>query len=248
MSTTILSYFETPHLYQDTATVVDIQKNEAGEDVIILDKTIFYPQGGGQPYDLGTISNERGTFLISSVRYKEGVVLHAGAFSSGNLQVGNTVTCKVDEARRVLNSRLHSGGHIISCALECLGYFWEPHKGHHHPDGPYDEFKGSIEETAIEPLKRALEEKITAIQVTKSPVSYKILPLEELKKICRFVPSFIPKDKPSRAAIYHLPAEFGGDMAIPCGGTHVEHLDQIGPVTVPKIKCKDGIIKISYRL
>ncbi|MBP9718048.1 hypothetical protein KBD59_02005 [Candidatus Gracilibacteria bacterium] len=248
MKQTILAYFDTPFTCEGNAKIIAVEKDETGTDVIILDQTIFYPQGGGQPYDLGTIESKKAVFQVTSVRYKEGIVYHGGVVISGLFKAGDEVICKVDIERRKLNSRLHSGGHLVSAALEQLGYFWEPHKGHHHPDGPYVEYKGTIELAEIEPLKKALEEKMAEIQKTDADVSFHIMTLEELKRICRFVPPYIPKDKPSRAAIFHMTPEHGGDMAIPCGGTHVARLSEIGPIIIPKIKCKEGIIKISYRL
>jgi Ser-tRNA(Ala) deacylase AlaX len=59
-----------------------MQKGEKdGEFVIILDKTIFHPQGGGQPADDGTISFESGLFTVSNLKAKDDCILHYGTFS-----------------------------------------------------------------------------------------------------------------------------------------------------------------------
>ena len=93
---------------------------ENGRAVIILDQTIFYPQGGGQPYDKGLIEGPSGKFLVEEVRFVDGVVKHMGTLE-GTLKPGDEVKCSVDEARRTLHSRLHSGGHVLDMAVNALG-------------------------------------------------------------------------------------------------------------------------------
>ena len=84
---TILLYLEDTYLFQETANIVESGKNENGK-YIILDKTIFYPQGGGQPTDTGTIQNENAQFDVSMVRMDEnGIVYHYGEYSMGRLMI-----------------------------------------------------------------------------------------------------------------------------------------------------------------
>ena len=64
----------------------------------------------------------------------------------------------------------------------------------------------------------------------------------ELEQMAQFVPNYIPKDKPSRAMIIQ------GYYAIPCGGTHVENVRDVGPLKIEKIKNKKGNIRISYSI
>ena len=66
--------------------------------------------------------------------------------------------------------------------------------------------------------------------------------LEELKKISKFVPDYLPKDKPCRVMIVQ------GYPGIPCGGTHVANTGTIKKVTIEKIKNKKGNLRISYRV
>ena len=55
MSETILEYLHEPHRYSGTAAIQEIRTDEKGRTALVLDRTIFYPQGGGQPCDLGEI-------------------------------------------------------------------------------------------------------------------------------------------------------------------------------------------------
>ncbi len=77
MSQTKLKYLEDFSLLKSEARVVEVQK-ENDRDIVILDETIFYPQGGGQSYDQGTIESASGKFLVEEVRFVEGVVRHIG--------------------------------------------------------------------------------------------------------------------------------------------------------------------------
>ena len=75
---------------------------EDDKTIIFLDKTIFYPQGGGQPFDKGIIENNRGIFLVEEVRFVDGLVRHCGRFKEGTFFKGDLVTCIVDKERREL--------------------------------------------------------------------------------------------------------------------------------------------------
>ena len=108
---------------QETAKILGVSE-ENGKIILELDQTIFYPQGGGQPYDQGVIENASEVFNVEEVRYVEGIVKHIGTGYS--FQVGEEVTLKVDESRRKLHMRLHSGGHLLDMAINKIGLGWKP--------------------------------------------------------------------------------------------------------------------------
>jgi Ser-tRNA(Ala) deacylase AlaX len=73
---TKLNYLEDTYLFESEATFVEIRENEKGK-AIILDETIFYPQGGGQPADRGEITSGDSVFTVNDVRLAEdGIVWH----------------------------------------------------------------------------------------------------------------------------------------------------------------------------
>ncbi|MFZ1522487.1 MAG: alanine--tRNA ligase-related protein, partial [Candidatus Saccharimonadales bacterium] len=115
-----------------------------GRNIIYLDQTVFYPQGGGQPYDMGLIETDDTKFIVEEVRYADGEVLHIGHYEGRHLIQGEDIRLVVDEQRRKLNTRLHSAGHILDMAVNELGYAWIPGKGHHFPDGPYVEYQADL--------------------------------------------------------------------------------------------------------
>jgi Ser-tRNA(Ala) deacylase AlaX len=66
------------------------------------------------------------------------------------------------------------------------------------------------------------------------------MPVSEMHTVCRHVPTTIPTHKPARVVIYH--SNFG----VPCGGTHVADMHDIGAIAITKVKTKKGLTKVSY--
>ena len=99
-------YEENPFLTRFTARVRSCAQGMRGWDVI-LDQTAFYPEGGGQPYDLGVL----GGVQVLEVHEREGHVVHT---CSAPLEVGSAVEGQIDWARRFDLMQHHSGEHIVS--------------------------------------------------------------------------------------------------------------------------------------
>ncbi|ORX99184.1 alanyl-tRNA synthetase [Basidiobolus meristosporus CBS 931.73] len=110
-----------------TATVKAIYHNKAfGNEMstaeqsfgVILDKTNFYSEQGGQEYDLGTIVIDgQAEFVVESVQVFGGYVLHIGYLKYGKLAVGDEVLCSFDKVRRWSLRNNHTGTHILNFAL-----------------------------------------------------------------------------------------------------------------------------------
>ena len=132
---TRLDYFENTYCFSSSAILLEILSLEDGKIALVLDATIFYPQGGGQPFDVGIISNDNGKFEVKEVRMKDGVVHHIGQFISGNFPPNQNVQLQIDVPRREFNARIHSAGHVIDVAMENIGIHLVPTKGYHFPDG-----------------------------------------------------------------------------------------------------------------
>ena len=238
MELTKLIYLEDFNLLVSDAKVLDIAQ-ENGKDIIVLDQTIFYPQGGGQPYDQGIIEGPSGKFLVEEVRFVDGVVKHIGKHESGSFQVGETVKCLVDEARRALHSRIHSAGHIVDMAVTALELNWVPGKGYHFPEGPYVEYAGSLDGLDKEKLKIDIENLCNKFVEENRETKLLFMDKEKMKEVCHFVPDYIPEGKPARVVMY-------GDFGVPCGGTHVSRLSEIRSMTIRKIKTEGDNIRVAY--
>jgi len=223
------------------STVVSINLLEGGQSDLILDKTCFYPRGGGQDWDKGTISNSDASFTVEEVRLDEnGAVHHIGNQTRGEFVTGNEITGKVEHERRFVNTRLHSAGHVIDMAIDSLGLDWIATKGQHYPELSAVEYSGTWEPERSDELRTAIETKANEIISRNTENTLKFMPVEEMHTVCRHVPENIPKNKPGRVVIY------GEDFGIPCGGTHVKNLKQIGSIKVPKLKEKKGVIRVNY--
>lgn len=224
---TKLIYMQHMQQYICDAKILEIESS--GEKTfIILDQTVFYPQGGGQPYDVGDITIDSSRFVVQEVRYTDGVVKHIGYFEFGSMEVGQVVKCSVDIERRKTNTRLHSIGHILDMALKKLELDWEPIKGYHFPEGPYVEYRS--EDVALD--LTLLQEKIEAVcnEIVSNGASTRIEFTGDISDMT---------SKPMRIVYY-------GDFGIPCGGTHVSNLKDVGAIRIRKVKYDKGVIRVSY--
>lgn len=242
---TKLIYLE--HMDQYTCeTKILAVLSEEGRAVVLLDQTVFYPQGGGQPYDTGTITGKDGSvFLVAEVRHFEtgdgDAVRHIGKFESGTFAAGDAVTCNVDIERRQLHSRLHSAGHVVDMGLKKLGLPWKAGKGYHFPVGSYDEYAGNLNGTDVQKMRADLEVACNEVIREGIPVTVRFVAWEDMASIAAFVPDRIPDGKPGRVVMY-------GDFGIPCGGTHVANLSEIKSMSIRKIKQDGANICVSYAI
>lgn len=238
MNPTKLLYLEDFTTLAGTATVADVI-NEEGWDVVVLDQTILYPQGGGQPYDQGIIQSPTAKFLVEEVRFVDGIVKHIGKFENGSFNKGDAISLTVNEERRRLNSRLHSAGHVVDLAVTNLKLGWIPGKGFHFPQGPYVEYVGNLDGVDTEKLKADIENLCNQYIAEGRQTKAVFMEKEKMKEVCNFVPDYIPEGKPGRVVMF-------GGFGVPCGGTHVINLSEIKGITIRKVK-QDGLnIRLGY--
>ncbi|MFC1656017.1 alanine--tRNA ligase-related protein [Patescibacteria group bacterium] len=232
---TKLNYLSDSFIFESQATVKEIKQTEVGM-AVVLDQTIFYPQGGGQPADKGIIYSDDAEFEVVDVRLdRSGDVYHYGGYDKGEFVVGDTVNLKIDKDRRVKNTKLHSAGHLLDAALEKLGIDEiKPVKGFHFSDGPYVEYEGMLE-NPWEYVKK-VEETANEMIKEKVEVEKKELSNEEAEK--RGV--WAPPGKSARII------NFKGYKSCGCGGTHVNNAGEIGKITIRKISSKKGKTRIAY--
>ena len=241
---TDLVYLKSFDVTRTQATVTRAYRTEDSLDVVELDQTCFYPRGGGQDWDTGTMMTSGGAkFDVTMVRLDEnGVVQHYGAFTTGAFHKGEVVECAVDEERRRVNTRLHSAGHLVDMAVQQLGLPWIPGKGAHYPHMSFVEYESGTN-IADDTTKRAIQEKMDEL-LAHGDYENKILfmPAHEMNRYCHHVPDNIPTNKPARIVLY------ADDFGVPCGGTHVRRIRDIGRVEITKTKTKKGTTKVSYRV
>jgi len=230
---TKLLYLTDSYLYTSSADIIEIWSNEFW-DYIILDQTIFYPQGWGQPSDTGIIYSESWKFGVKMCRLSENwVVYHYGNFTEWDFIKWEQVNMKIDLEKRVFNMRNHSAGHLVDIAMEKCGYTsLEASKGFHFPEGSYVEYHGELPEE-IEQMKEK-------INITLQELSQKNIPIWVNYKWLWTLET--PAGKTPRYV------EFEWYKWCGCGGTHVKNSSEIGKVSIRKMKWKKGVLRVSYEI
>lgn len=214
-------------------------------------ETIFYVQGGGQPFDTGyiTTSGEKGQrFNVEAVRYGgEGRVLHFGHFAHGSthFEEGDMVEQHIDGARRDLNSRSHTAGHIIGLAVRRLAEQTSQLdvtelKASHYPDASFVEFRGIIDGK----YKDAIQSRSSSFVSDALPIKLHWYRAEELGEKDVITAEGMPIVAGADGKVRVV--DIVGAGAYPCGGTHVQHSGLVGGITVRNIKRQKGISKVSY--
>ncbi|KAK5116821.1 hypothetical protein LTR85_009081 [Meristemomyces frigidus] len=233
---------------------------KAGDDgtyALETHETIFYAQGGGQPFDTGFVTlveegKKEARFNVEAVRNAgEGQVLHFGRFADGSdtsaFADGIMVEQHIDGARRDLNSRIHTAGHIVGLAVSRLGTHipelrvTDGTKAQHYPDASFVEFNGPIDGK----WKEAIQRQCTEFIEQALPVRLSWLKPEELGEhdeviLVEGMPIITGLDGTARVV------DIVGAGAYLCGGTHVPDTSVVGEIVVKGIKRQKGISKVSY--
>ncbi|XP_010551066.1 PREDICTED: uncharacterized protein LOC104821773 [Tarenaya hassleriana] len=248
---TKLDYFVDMSILQSKSKLLSLKEDDGGT-ALILDSTVFHPQGGGQPSDTGFIvfAGSDIKFSVQDVRSKDGIVFHFGDFECSNpesgttLEEGQEVLLLVDESRRKLNSRLHSAGHLLDVCMQKVGLgHLEPGKGYHFPDGPFVEYKGTVPQDELQVKQKELEAEANELISRGGKVYAAILPYEEASKLCGgSLPNYIAKGSTPRII------KLGDSPGCPCGGTHVSDISDIISMKVTQVRTKKGTTKVFYTI
>ncbi len=199
------------------------------EGGIVLDRTVFYPMGGGQPGDVGVLRRADGTTvaIVDTRRDREtGRHYHVPAPDATPPAVGETVTAEIDWPRRHRLMRMHTCLHLL-CAVVPGAV----------TGGQVGDGKGRLDFDLPEPVDKAevtaaLNDLIAADHAT----AVRWIGDDELAARPELVRtmSVKPPTGAGRVRLVEIP---GVDLQ-PCGGTHVRRLGEIGPVVVSKVEKK----------
>ncbi len=220
METTKL-YYNDSFLTEFTATVLSCEEGKNGW-AVVLDETAFYPEGGGQAADRGTLGGAR----VTDTQEKEGVIFHT---CDGPLTVGETVTGKIDWARRFDHMQQHSGEHIVS-GMICEAFHCDNTGFHMGADSVIIDYNAEISWEDILTIERRANDYIYADR----PFRAWYPEAEELKAL----PYRSKKELTGAVRITAFP---GADMCA-CCGTHVRSSGQVGIAKFLSCqKFKDGV-------
>jgi misacylated tRNA(Ala) deacylase len=197
---------------------------------IRLDRTVFYPTGGGQPGDTGRLTRADGTTVLVADTRKgaaPGEILHVPAECQPPLAAGDTVRAEIDWARRHRHMRMHTALHVL-CAVVPYGVTGGQ-VGDMRSRLDFDIGDGSLD-------KEMIEARLNALVASAKPATARWIDDAELAAQPELVRTMSVKP-PSGAGRVRLIDIDGIDLQ-PCGGTHVANLAEIGPLVVEKIENK----------
>ncbi len=221
--TTELLFRNDAYLREATARVTAV-----GEHGIELDRTIFYPQGGGQAGDSGVLRRTNGNAIRLAGTVKSDVadaVLHVPATGEAWPEIGETLALEIDWERRYALMRLHTALHVMSCVVVApvTGGNIAPDKARLD----FDIDMSLLDAAKIERETNALIKRAVATQtvwITDEELDAR----PELVKTM----SVKPPRGAGRVRLLSIP---GIDLQ-PCGGTHVANIVEIGPIRVLKVR------------
>lgn len=212
--------------FEAEVTALDVEEN-----AVALNRTAFFPGGGGQPNDIGWL----GEISVTKVKRKDELVWHW--LDGDPPKVGTVVRGKLDWDRRFKLMRTHTAFHIL------CGVVWRDYQAQ-VTGGNMDVLKGRMDfefETLRGELVKEIEEKLNTEVAAARPVHVKILPREEAFQIPDLIRTRINLLPPAITEIRTIEIE-GLDLQAD-GGTHVRNTSEVGTIIVADYKSKGKINK-----
>jgi len=224
---TTLLCLEDSYLKECEATVKAVNGTEA-----TLDRTVFYPRGGGQPSDTGKLVSATGQeFRVVNVLKKEGEIVHELENGAHGLKAGDAVKCVLDWERRYAHMRMHTAAHVLAAVMHrelgalISGNQIEADKTRF--DFTLAEFDRAKFDDAVKKANDALSRDIQ--------LKIYALPRGEAMKIPGVV-KLAAALPPSMAQLRMVEI---GDVDIQAdGGTHVRNLQEVGKIQVERLENK----------
>ncbi len=230
---TELLYIEDAYIKEFEAMVV-----EQLEAAVVLDKTAFYPGGGGQPSDNGALSAGEQVWKITTVKRQAGKIAH---FIDGDLpQEGTMLTGRINWERRYQLMRIHTALHIL------CGVIWRDYHSS-VTGGNMEPLKGRMDfefETMHQKLVLSIEEDVNKEVDEARPILTNILPRDEafeIPDLIRTKINLLPKGIKEVRTVDIQGLDLQAD-----GGTHVNNTSEVGRIRVVDYKSKGKINKRIY--
>ena len=233
-----LESIEAAYLEEFTAEVIEIEDNK-----IVLDQTLFYPLGGGQNWDLGTINGPNGEMNVVEVRGRDAI--HHTIEDTFELEIGDEVSGTIDFERRYAHMKMHTAQHLVSgIAYEMFNgvrtvgnqIHTEKSRIDFKPIQFTEEMLSELQSTVNEKIQLGLE--VSDSQMTRDQIN-SIMPQERTNM--DLLPSFIND----------LRVVTIGDKQdlCPCAGTHVRNISEIKGIEFIGKKSKGkGTQRVTYQL
>ncbi|MFX1566026.1 MAG: alanyl-tRNA editing protein [Promethearchaeota archaeon] len=236
MVKTVLLYMEDSYLQETATTVLEVIDNK-----VVLADTIFYPEGGGQPSDTGTLDSPKGTATVTFVQKQGNRILH---HLDGPIpDVDEEVYLRLDWDRRYAFMRMHTAQHIVSRIV--FDQFHAHTAGNQIREtySHIDFHPATFQSSDLPEIERAANDMIQQ----DIPVIIDTIPRDELPK----------RMGPDRSDLNKLPISVKqvrlvcvkGYDEYPCAGTHVKRTGELKGLRIIKRKAKGkGTIRLTYEL
>jgi Ser-tRNA(Ala) deacylase AlaX len=239
---TRLLYYEDAYQKEFRAKVLAVQTMN-GQCKVLLDKTAFYPTGGGQPSDRGVISGPRGEATVAEARFENGMVTHIAQLK-GTINEGDQVTCVIDWNRRFALMRNHTLAHLMAEAvrkatglnIRVVGSGLDVDKA--RLDLAHEGSLGSLFTEIQRIAKGVISE--------NRPVEIKTMKRQEADEyVARYHESL--KTLPMEVQNVRI-VEIKNWHACACGGTHVKNVGEIGAAELLRRMSKGkGVERLEFR-
>ena len=222
-------YYNDSHLIEFEARVIDKTERVSGWTAVTLDRSAFYPTGGGQPSDTGTLGGER---VLECIDDEDNGILHVVQGHAPD--IGATVKGRVDWPRRLDHIQQHTGQHILSQSF--VNLFNAPTRGF-RVLSDVCEIDVELNNPSDELIERAVELANNVVWEDRA-ITIKTVTAEEAAQLPL-------RKEPSRGGELRL-IEIAGFDLTPCGGTHAQHTGEVGMIAVRAWERAKGLTRMEF--
>ena len=220
-------YYQDPYRQEFAATVLGKVALAGGRFAVILDRTAFYPEGGGQPCDTGTLNG----LPVSAVQTKDGEIIHTVDGDPGN----GPVVGKIDWQRRFDHMQQHTGEHILSGVF--LAKYQAENVGFHLSAATV-QIDVTLPALSAEQA-REVEDAANAVIFANRPIEAKFVETDELS-------TYALRKAPGAEFEQIRLVSVADCDCCPCGGTHVRQSGEVGLLKIRGWEKRKNNIRVEF--
>ncbi|WP_455284542.1 alanine--tRNA ligase-related protein [[Eubacterium] cellulosolvens] len=206
---------------------------------VALDRTIFHPRSGGQPSDRGTMEGSSFRVEVKRAMLFDEVIVHYGKVE-GKPEAG-PVTCKIDWPNRFLMMKRHTAAHLLDYCLATLSGSRVETTDSWLGDDPYVGYGGPVP-SGLD-LKR-LQELANSFVERGLNVNVRTLDRDAAERLIADAPNISRLRRSQKLRIVTIE----GQLAIPCGGTHVRNLKEVGGLDVRRTEPAETGFRLHFEV
>ena len=192
---------------------------------VVLDRSPFYAESGGQVGDVGQIIAPGLVFEVDDTRKEADLILHVGRLIKGEIKNGQEVTAKVDASRRQAIRRAHSATHVLHHALHThLGKHAQQAGSKVEPDRLRFDFSNpeAVGKERLKQIERTVNERILRAE----PIHWSVMPIADAR--AKGAMALFGEKYPENVRVVEM-GDFSKEL---CGGTHLDNVGEIGLVRI----------------